>query len=158
MAVSETSEQMCLVRELRRAGVLFTAVPNGGLRVGRNGQGGGGSLKAQGVRDGVPDILIFDRPPSAPPGVDYRVQWAHDGQMAVRSSRTVWPCGPVGVALEMKRDGARVLKRDGTHNTSVVSDEQWAMLDALASRGWVDVIGCGWRDAVAKLRYMGFDL
>lgn len=56
MVLSENSEQMVLVRWLRRNRILFCAVPNGGFRNRREAQ----TLKRTGVSPGVPDILIFD--------------------------------------------------------------------------------------------------
>lgn len=72
---SELSEQIKLVRILRASGLLFCAVPNGGWRDRR----GAMMLKASGVERGVPDLLIFDRPPLMD--------------------------GKVGTALELKREG-----------------------------------------------------
>ena len=72
---SELSEQIKLVRILRASGILFCAVPNGGWRDRR----GAVMLKASGVERGVPDLLIFDRPPLMK--------------------------GKVGTALELKREG-----------------------------------------------------
>jgi hypothetical protein len=73
---SEHSEQVVVVRKLRSAKVLFCAVPNGGRRQRLDAV----KLKAEGVRRGVPDLLIFDAPPNHP------------------------DC--VGTALEMKKQGA----------------------------------------------------
>jgi len=56
---SEASEQIALANDLNRAGFFWTAVPNGGKRALRTAR----SLKAQGVRAGIPDLLIFDPPP-----------------------------------------------------------------------------------------------
>mgnify|MGYP003646871940 CR=1 FL=1 len=56
MALSENSEQLVLVRWLRRNRVLFCAVPNGGYRT----RSEASLLKRTGVSPGVPDILIFD--------------------------------------------------------------------------------------------------
>ena len=53
---TELSEQIAVVRVLKRAGVLFAAVPNGGKRNRREAI----MLKASGTVAGVPDILIFD--------------------------------------------------------------------------------------------------
>lgn len=72
---SELSEQIKLVRVLRASRILFCAVPNGGWRDRR----GAMMLKASGVERGVPDLLIFDRPPLMQ--------------------------GKVGTALELKREG-----------------------------------------------------
>lgn len=82
IAVSKTEaqEQSDVVRYLTRAGVLFCAVPNGGYRR----QSEARSLSRQGVRRGVPDLLVFSPPPSLPSTVR-------------------------GVALEMKRaKGGRI--------------------------------------------------
>ena len=76
-APTELSEQIVVVRALRKAGIVFAAVPNGGRRDVREGR----MLKASGVVAGVPDILIFSRPPLRP--------------------------DKCGVALEMKRSNGR---------------------------------------------------
>ena len=73
---SEAAEQSWVVAELRRARLLFCAVPNGGSRGGAREAAG---LKRGGVVAGVPDLLIFTPPP-------------------------LWP-GARGTALEMKRTG-----------------------------------------------------
>ena len=57
--VSELSAQIRIVRDLRRAKILFCAVPNGGRRDRRTAI----MLKASGTVAGVPDLLIFDPPP-----------------------------------------------------------------------------------------------
>lgn len=74
---TELSEQIAVVRSLRAAGIVFAAVPNGGYRNVREAR----MLKASGVVAGVPDLLIFTRPPSHP--------------------------DKCGVALEMKRVGGK---------------------------------------------------
>jgi hypothetical protein len=74
---TELSEQINVVRSLRAAGILFAAIPNGGRRDAREGR----MLKASGVVAGVPDLLIFTRPPNQP--------------------------DKCGVALEMKRSGGK---------------------------------------------------
>lgn len=73
----ERQEQRVLAQYLDLLGVLWCHVPNGGARnpiVGRN-------LKLEGVKRGVPDVLIF----SAPPGTGY-----------------------VGLAIELKAEGGQV--------------------------------------------------
>jgi hypothetical protein len=60
----------------RTRNVLITAVPNGGQR----NKAVAGKLKAEGVRPGVPDILVFD---PAPPSL-------FEGR------------SPIGLAIEMK--------------------------------------------------------
>ena len=72
---SELSEQIMVVRRLKKAGILFCSVPNGGKRNRQEAI----LLKSSGVEPGVPDLLIFDSPPTKP--------------------------GCPGVALEMKREG-----------------------------------------------------
>lgn len=74
--VSEHSEQVEVVRRLKRSRVLFCSVPNGGKR----SRGEAAKMVREGLQRGVPDLLIFD----APPGVE----------------------GKVGTALEMKKAGA----------------------------------------------------
>jgi len=54
---SEATEQGLVVEWLRRRGdCLYAAVPNGGKRNPREAA----SLRRQGVRPGVPDLLIFE--------------------------------------------------------------------------------------------------
>ena len=60
MALSEHSEQVALVRQLTRARICFTAVPNGGTRDKRSAR----AIVAEGVQAGFPDLLIFDEPPN----------------------------------------------------------------------------------------------
>jgi hypothetical protein len=77
----EHTAQADVVRWLESNSVLFCAVPNGSwlagdkLRRARQMT----KLKAEGLRSGVPDLLIFTPPPACP--------------------------GAVGAALEMKREG-----------------------------------------------------
>ena len=78
--VSELSEQIALVAELRKRKIVFCSVPNGGLRK----KGEAVRLKMSGVERGVPDLLIFDPPPLQPE--------------------------KSGVALELKVKGGRVSK------------------------------------------------
>jgi dienelactone hydrolase len=56
--VSEHYEQVALVRRLRRAGVLFCAIPNGGFRTRREAT----RLVAEGLEAGAPDLLVFEGP------------------------------------------------------------------------------------------------
>ena len=53
---SENQEQIAVVRALRRSGICFAAVPNGGYRTSK----GAIALRMTGVQAGVPDLLIFD--------------------------------------------------------------------------------------------------
>lgn len=116
---SELSEQIYVVKRLRVAGVLFCAVPNGGRRDRREAI----LLKASGTVSGVPDLLIFDSPPGRP------------------------EC--VGVALEMKRQGAK---------KSSVSKTQRKWLKDLEQRGWLSLVAFGADDALAQLKDVGFEI
>jgi hypothetical protein len=59
-APTEYEEQVKLAEYLDMKGYLWCHVPNGGNRNPRTGQ----KLKKQGVKPGVPDVLIFDDPTS----------------------------------------------------------------------------------------------
>lgn len=59
---SEHWEQVQVVKALSRAKIVFCAVPNGGFRIRREAA----MLKAEGVQQGVPDLLIFSAPPASP--------------------------------------------------------------------------------------------
>jgi len=76
---SEASEQLLVVRALRRAGLCYMHVPLGGARSRR----AGAEARRLGASKGFPDLLIFDAPPKA-----------------IRRPDGGWPCG---VALELKR-------------------------------------------------------
>ena len=85
MALSENSEQMVLVRWLRRNRILFCAVPNGGYRNVREAR----TLKRTGVIPGVPDILIFD---SVGEYVGCALEMKREGatQSSVRKEQRQW--------------------------------------------------------------------
>ncbi len=57
---SEADIQKEIAKALDEAGLLWTATANGGKRDKRTAA----SLKAQGLKPGVPDVLIFTPPPS----------------------------------------------------------------------------------------------
>ena len=59
---TEQQEQIAVVRWLRSRGVLHAHPPNGG----RRSRIQGARLRAAGMSSGLPDLLIFDRPPSSP--------------------------------------------------------------------------------------------
>jgi hypothetical protein len=80
MRHQESFEQRTVAFWLRKAGIFFCAIPNGGFR----NRFEAGRMKAEGVTAGAPDILIFDAPPCDP---------------------TYF----VGVALEMKREKGGVV-------------------------------------------------
>jgi hypothetical protein len=60
--MTEADIQKTLATLLDSLGLLWTATANGGKRDRRTGA----SLKAQGVKPGVPDIIIFSPPPLHP--------------------------------------------------------------------------------------------
>lgn len=60
--MSEHDVQKVAVALLRKAGVRFFAVPNGGLRTAATAV----KLWKEGVEKGVPDLVIVDRPPAFP--------------------------------------------------------------------------------------------
>jgi len=60
--MTEAEIQKELARVLDHAGLCWTATANGGKRDKRTAA----SLKAQGLKPGVPDILIFNSPPHHP--------------------------------------------------------------------------------------------
>lgn len=55
---SESHDQILTANLLRRLGLRFCAVPNGGHRAMHEAK----VLRAEGVSPGVPDLLIFDAP------------------------------------------------------------------------------------------------
>jgi hypothetical protein len=60
--LSELSEQSVVVSALRRAGILFFAVPNGHVRSKRQHV----QARLEGVSAGVPDLIIVTPPPARP--------------------------------------------------------------------------------------------
>ncbi len=56
--ISESHHQILVANLLRRLGLRFCAVPNGGHRAIHEAK----VLRAEGVCPGVPDLLIFDHP------------------------------------------------------------------------------------------------
>lgn len=75
--LSELRQQATVVSLLKRSGICYASIPNGHVRSKRQ------NIQAmhEGVIAGMPDLLIFDRPPALPHAI--------------------------GVALEMKRLGGR---------------------------------------------------
>ena len=150
MPTSESSEQITLVRKLRRSGVQMCAVPNGGRRTMREAR----ILLREGVEPGVPDLLIFDPPPVDPQTLTEEERAAADAMeiLSEGSRRRVAALFGVapGVGLEMKRTG-------GT-GTEGASEKQLAWGEALRARGWVWGVCHGWRDAVRWLSELGYEI
>lgn len=87
-APTEMSEQIIVVRALRQAGIVFAAIPNGGRRDAREAR----MLKASGVVAGVPDLLIFTRPPLYPEkcGVALEMKRSNGKPSDISKSQARW--------------------------------------------------------------------
>jgi hypothetical protein len=118
--------------------LLWCHVPNGKAAAGR---ATAGLFKAQGQKRGVPDNLIFSSPPA----------WDRDptATSGVTLMRFVPPIAvrAVGVAIELKREDA---------TPSLVSPEQVAWGEELASRGWYWFVARGAREAINELIRLGY--
>lgn len=120
---TEHQEQIAVCNWLDFRRVVYFAVPNGGKRnvvVGKK-------LKAEGVKKGVPDLIILTPPPNA--------------MIALGGARL--PC--CGAAVEMKR-------RKG----GVVSEEQSGWLATFAFLGWATIVANGADDAIKQLEEWGY--
>lgn len=108
---------------------LLFAVPNGGER----NVIVAGKMKAEGVKTGVPDLML---PVPAPT------------QFAVPTS--VWYHG---LFIEMKKPAAR-LKRAPAHvwDTGGVSTEQVKWLNALTAQGYKCVVCYSWLEAAEQIK------
>jgi hypothetical protein len=128
---SEAQEQEQLAKWLDGKGVTYFAVPNGGLRAKRTAA----ALKRQGVKPGVPDLLIIDH--------------AH---MEIENEIKRF----VGVALELKRQSERPKEaatdyRDQPFKGASEAQRRW--LNRFSERGWISLVAYGALDAVVKLVY-----
>lgn len=124
----ESQEQRILAKWLDSVGALWCHVPNGGKRDAIAGS----RLKAQGVKAGVPDVLVFSLPAA------YKIsEQKHQGKDCRETPR--------GVAIELKRC------RGG-----VVSKAQREWLDRLGECGWVVYVAKGATDAIKKLKELGY--
>jgi hypothetical protein len=121
---TEEAEQRALAEALDASGVLWCHVPNGGHRH----KATAARMKGQGVKPGVPDVLIFTPPPTRPDAC--------------------------GIALELKRTSLRP-KRPGAALPACVSAAQRQWLANLEALGWVPVVAYGAADAVAELQRLG---
>lgn len=140
---SEEAEQRALAQWLDLHRILWCHVPNGGQR----SKAVAGKLKAAGVKAGVPDCLVFDRPARCAgdgPMCAHPPMWDVDQGEGKHCSYTL---KKHGVAIELKR------ARGAPSN---VSEHQRAWVDALAKRGWLVVICYGASEAIALLESLGF--
>ena len=111
---NEASVQKEVARWLDFRGHLWCHPPNGGQRTVRTAS----ALKAAGVKRGVPDILVFTRPPRA------------------------GTC--VGAALELKREGSHRVSDEQRAWLVALADLGWAVFAAEGSDvaiGWLAELG-----------------
>jgi hypothetical protein len=110
----EYNEQVTLAEYLDLKGYCWCHVPNGGNRDAATGA----KMKKQGVKPGVPDVLIFDKPD--------RFSSAINPDFAIS-----------GIVIELKRQkGGKVRE----------SQEKW--LQKLNNRGWITNICHGADEAI----------
>jgi len=115
---TEYAEQCKLAEYLDRKGYCWCHVPNGGNRDAVTGA----KLKKQGVKPGVPDVLIFEVPEE---------YWKDGMNISLGGLRAH------GIAIELKRQkGGRL--RD--------SQKKW--LDKLQSQGWLTLVAHGADEAI----------
>src|SRR6476469_9388016 len=86
LLVSEAVAQKEVARWLDVRGHLWCHVPNGGKRSVRTAV----ALKAQGVKRGVPDMLVFSRPPRAPSCVGAALELKRQGTNRVSEAQRDW--------------------------------------------------------------------
>jgi hypothetical protein len=88
--LSEYDEQVKLANYLDMKGYLWCHVPNGGNRDAKTGR----KMKMQGVKPGVPDVLIFDDPTSEYTmnfsGIAIELKKANGKPSDVRESQKEW--------------------------------------------------------------------
>ena len=86
IAMRESEEQIELARRLDSAGLAWFAIPNGGSRDVREAR----NLKRQGVKTGVPDLVILSPAEHAPRGVALELKRADGSLRDVRPEQWVW--------------------------------------------------------------------
>lgn len=81
----EHPEQVVVAQWLDRAGIVYCAVPNGGHRH----PSVANKLRDEGVKPGVPDILIFTPPPNSPtaPGTALEMKKPKGGRLSEDQAR-----------------------------------------------------------------------
>ena len=101
----ESAEQEALAHQLDKAGLLWSATANGGRRDKRTAAG----LKRQGVKAGLPDVLIFSATPQAPRGaaVELKRQAPNKGRLS--PAQVIW-------LDELTREGIAALVAYGAHH------------------------------------------
>lgn len=135
----EAAEQRALAQYLDVRGVLWCHVPNGGER----NRVEAARLVGQGVKRGVPDVLIFEEP---------KMGWEAIKALGYGPNVPIWRWLPWstkfcnGVAIELKRRGA---------TASDVRTEQEEWCRALAKRGWYVFVARGAGEAIEELQRIG---
>jgi SOS response regulatory protein OraA/RecX len=114
-APTEYEEQIKLAEYLDMKGYLWCHVPNGGNRDAKTGA----KMKRQGVKPGVPDVLIFENP------MDIK------RNLNLQSSRNI--------AIELKRENGSM---------SDLRDTQREWLQKLQERGWFVRVAFGADEAI----------
>lgn len=132
----EAHEQALVVQYLESIDAAFCAVPNAGKRTGIEGA----LAKSQGLVAGAPDLLIFSRPWFHPPSTAMMCRFNVHFFPDLAGQR------PAGVALEMKRPGAK---------RSSVSVAQEKFADRLSELGWYWFAAAGADSAIAELKRIG---
>lgn len=82
----ESEEQEALAQALDQAGLLWSSTANGGRRDKRTAA----SLKRQGLKPGVPDLLIFSSTPQAPRGAAVELKRAPPNKGRLSPDQVVW--------------------------------------------------------------------
>jgi len=131
----EDMEQRRLAHYLDAIGVLWCHVPNGG----RRGKIEAARLVGQGVKAGVPDVLIFEAVRRWPPPPTRRTV----PLLAIHPTALI----PIGIALEMKR-------RDATLSAVSAAQRAWGL--AMSERGWYCFAARGADEAIDEMERLGF--
>lgn len=155
-APTESMEQRALAQYLDMLRLTWCHVPNGAQLAGRAGpRVAGGILVGHGMKAGVPDVLIFQRPPiwklgDCACGEQPKDRCRFHGRTAPKlllSSHNGVHAVPHGIAIELKRVGATM---------TAVSVEQQEWIRKLGCRGWYAFVARGAGEAIDELRLLGF--
>lgn len=84
--MTESQVQIAVARYLRLCNVLFTHVPNGGLRNIVTAR----RLADEGVQKGCPDLLIFTRPPRVVPARGAAIELKREKGGRVSPAQKEW--------------------------------------------------------------------
>ena len=121
---TEHLEQVRLVNWLNQKEILYCAIPNGA----RTSMAQAKKLKAEGLKAGAPDLLIFTSPK----------------KLGVQLEGAVWKAYH-SVAVEMK-------KQSGGTQSKVQKEWQFNLEEC----GWIYLLCKGYEDAKKKLTNLGY--